>query len=104
MIVRAWRGFADTAHSQAYPSHLLETVRPKLAELPGFHGLYLLRRTVGAEVEYLVLTLWDSLAAIRNFASPDLERAVVEPEARAALLRYDATVQHFEVLATPDAL
>jgi len=104
MIVRAWRGFANAANSQDYPRYLLETVRPKLADLPGFRGLYLLRRTAGAEVEYQVLTLWDSVAALRNFASPELERAVVEPEARAALLRYDATVRHFEVLATPDAL
>jgi hypothetical protein len=28
--------------------------------------------------------------------------AVVEPEARAALVRFDNTVQHYEVLAAPD--
>jgi hypothetical protein len=43
MIMRAWRGFADAAHSQDYPAICSKTVRPKLTELPGFRGLYLLR-------------------------------------------------------------
>jgi hypothetical protein len=41
------------------------------------------------------------MEALHEFAGPDLERAVVEPEARAALLRFDARVRHYEVLAAP---
>jgi hypothetical protein len=37
-------------------------------------------------------------SAIRGFAGADLDRAVVEPEAVAALLSFDATVRHFEVV------
>jgi hypothetical protein len=29
MVVRAWRGYAATAETQAYPEHLLQSVRPK---------------------------------------------------------------------------
>jgi heme-degrading monooxygenase HmoA len=102
VIVRAWKGFADTANAEAYPRHLLETVVPKLTRLPGFRGWYLLRRAGEAEVEYQVLTLWDSMAAIREFAGPHPERAVVEPEAQAALVRYDTAVQHYEVVGGQD--
>ena len=101
MILRAWRSFAALADAERYPRHLLETVRPKLETIPGFRGLYLLRRQDGAEVEYQVLTLWDSMDTIRTFAGATPERAVVEPEAQAVLLRFDAEVQHYEVLARP---
>ena len=101
MIARSWRGYAARSSAQAYPEHLLETVRPKLEELSGFRGLYLLRRDQGDEVEFLVVTLWESMDAVRGFAGNHPEVAVVEPEARAALLRFDRSVRHYEVLAAP---
>jgi len=103
MIVRAWRGYASPGNAEAYPRHLLQRVRPQLERLPGFRGLYLLRGGTDVEVEYQVLTLWDSMDAVRAFAGPALDRAVVEPEARAALVRFDSEVRHYEVLADPAA-
>lgn len=101
MILRAWRGYAAPTNPDAYPHHLLHTVRPQLEQLAGFRGLYLLRRDTGPEIEYQVLTLWDSMAAIRQFAGEYPERAVVEPAAAAALVRFDREVDHYEVMATP---
>lgn len=43
-----------------------------------------------------VLTFWDSMASIHRFAGADA--AAVEPEARAVLKRFDARVEHFDVL------
>ena len=102
MVVRSWRGYASVSNAEAYPKHLLETVRPVLEALAGFRGVYLLTRQEAGEVEYLVLTLWDSMDAIRQFAGDEPNRAVVEPEARAVLLRFDAEVKHYQALASPD--
>jgi len=104
MIVRAWRGYAASGNSDAYPRHLLEVIRPKLRGLAGFRGLYLLSRAGANEIEYQVLTLWESMEAVQAFAGSTPDRAVVEPEARAALIRYDTAVQHYEVLAAPPGL
>jgi heme-degrading monooxygenase HmoA len=101
MVVRSWRGYAAAGKAHAYPEHLLRSVRPKLEQLNGFRGLYLLRRSQGNEVEFRVLTLWESMEAVRSFAGAQPELAVVEPEARAALVRFDSTVDHYEVVATP---
>ena len=101
MVVRAWRGYGAVAEAQAYPKHLLQTVRPKLEEIDGFRGLYLLRHRDAEQIEYLVLTLWDSMDAVRSFAGDQPEVAVMEPEARAVLVRFDDTVRHYEVLADP---
>jgi heme-degrading monooxygenase HmoA len=101
MIVRVWNGYAAATNADAYPRHLLQTVRPKLERLAGFRGLYLLRRAARDAVHYQVLTLWDSLQAILAFAGEQPDRAVVEPEAEAALGRFDSLVSHCDVLAAP---
>ena len=101
MVVRSWRGYGALPEQEAYPRHLLQTVRPKLEQLAGFRGLYLLRRYHPDEVEFLVLTFWDSMEAVRAFAGEQPELAVVEPEARAALVRYDALVSHYEMVGSP---
>ena len=41
---------------------------------------------------------WRSLNAIRAFAGTDIEKAVVEPDAVAALIEFDTTVRHYEIL------
>jgi hypothetical protein len=49
-------------------------------------------------VELVVLTLRDSIEAIRQFAGPEPNKALVEPEARAGLTSFDEYVTHFEVV------
>ncbi len=101
MILRIWRAYADASSADEYPRHLLDKVRPELERIAGFDGLFLVTRQHGDEVEYVVQTLWDSMEAIRTFAGPHPERAVVEPAAAALLLRFDTTVDHYEVLSAP---
>jgi hypothetical protein len=45
-----------------------------------------------------VLTRWKSMDAIRAFAGSEIDNAVVEPGAVAALIDFDAKVQHYEVI------
>jgi heme-degrading monooxygenase HmoA len=101
MIARSWTGHAPLDDPDSYPSFLLEVVRPQLEALDGFCGLYLLRRPGSDAIEYRVITLWDSMDAIRAFAGDEPGRAVVEPEARAALASFDREVRHYDVVARP---
>ena len=50
-----------------------------------------------SEIEILVETMWRSLEAIRNFAGPDLEAAVVGGEAAVLLTKFDRRVHHYEI-------
>jgi len=61
-----------------------------------------LRRAVNGAIEFVVLTLWDSMSAIRKFAGADAERAVVAQQAQALLSSFDDSVSHFEVVHRPD--
>ena len=98
MIVRMWRGRAALSNPLAYSGHFRRRVLPELERIEGFLGASLLRRDGGDAVEFLVLTRWASMDAIRAFAGDDVEKAVVEPEAVAALAAFDHTVQHYEVV------
>lgn len=97
-ILRLWKGRATAAKAADYVRHASQTVFPEAQSLPGHRGAYLLRRSVGNGIEFMVLTLWASMDAVRGFARPDPERAVVEPAARAALSDFEETVTHYEVL------
>lgn len=98
MIARLWRGVApDGPNADAYLRHLRESVLPALAAIDGYRDVRVLRRDDPGRVEFLVMTFWDSMAAIRRFAGAEPERAVVEPGARAVLAEYDDFVRHYEV-------
>ena len=98
MIVRMWRGRASAANPEGYADYFRKTLLPELKTIEGFVGASLLRRAAGDAIELTVLTRWQSLEAIRAFAGTELEKAVVEPEAVAALVDYDRRVTHFEVV------
>jgi heme-degrading monooxygenase HmoA len=98
VIVRAWHAIATAEGADAYREHFTRTVLPDLQRIDGYRGGYLLRRDHDTHVRLQVLTLWDSLEAIRSFAGANLENAVVEPAAQAALVTYDSTVTHHTVV------
>jgi len=98
MIIREWRGRASSSHADAYPTHFREKVIPELRRVPGFAGAQLARRQLGDKIEFLVLTRWRSMDAIRAFAGMDVDKAVVEPGAVAALMEFDTRVRHYEVV------
>ena len=99
MIVRMWRGQAKAENADAYERFVTTKVFAELPAIAGHRGAYLLKRPIehGSEVEFIAVTLWESLAAIRGFAGDSIDRAVVEPEARAARSGFDDVVRHFEL-------
>ena len=70
------------------PKHFRESVVPELRIVPGFLGAHLSQRQMGDRVEFVVLTHWQSMDAIRSFAGASVDKAVVEPGAVAALIDF----------------
>ena len=95
MIVRVWRGQTPVASADAYERHVTQAVFPGLRGIPGYHGAKVLRRETSDGVEFIVMTYWESLEAIREFAGPRPETAVVTPEARALLSNFEAFARHY---------
>ena len=99
MIVRIWHGWTAPDNANTYEALLKEEIFVGIENrrIPGFNGIQLLRRDAGAEVEFVTIMRFDSLAAVREFAGDDYEVAVVPPKARAVLTRFDGRSQHYEL-------
>lgn len=104
MIARQWRAWAVPPNDARSVEHFETAVVPHLREIPGCLGAQLLRHQVEGEVELIAISYYESLEAVRAFAGHDLERAVVEPAARAVLARFDERCTHFEVIASFETL
>lgn len=104
MIARIWRGTTDAERADEYLRYLEETGLTEYRRIPGNRGVFVLRRIAGGSAEFLLLSLWDSMDAIRRFAGPDPERAVYYAKDREFLQTLEPTVAHFEVLESPEPL
>lgn len=98
MISRQWRGVAKAEHVERYIEHLRTDTFPAIRKLPGFVSASILRRSVSEGVEFLVVTRWVSLDAIRAFAGENAEVAVVPRKVQDMMLDFDRIVRHYDVV------
>jgi len=102
MLARTWRGATRAADADRYAAYVEDTGLRAFAETAGNRGSLLLTRRVDldgeAGTEFLVVSLWDSMDAVKRFAGPIPEQAVFYPEDDAYLVRRDLTVEHYEVV------
>lgn len=101
MIGRLWRGATAPADADAYSRFLADELLPSLAAIDGYQGAYVLRRESGDGVEFVTLTLFDSMDAVRAFAGSEPERPVIEPAAERLLMHVGERVDHLEVVVAP---
>src|SRR5579859_122550 len=97
MISRHWRALARRGEADNYIRHLLHETFPKLSGIAGFIKASILRRELEGGTEFLIVTEWLSLDAIKGFAGADPEAAVVPAVVQAMMLEYDPRVRHYEV-------
>jgi hypothetical protein len=102
MISRLWHGWTTRANADAYEQLLRAKVLPGIHRVTGYRGAYLLRRDVGAEVEFVTITFFESMDAVRAFAGEQYDVAVVPPDAQALLSRFDAKSVHYETILQPE--
>jgi hypothetical protein len=102
VICRLWNGWTTEANADAYERLLITEIAPGIVAkgISGFQRMQVLRDiTSNGEVCFTTLMWFDSLESIRAFAGDDHAVAVVPPEARALLRRFDARSRHTEVLS-----
>jgi heme-degrading monooxygenase HmoA len=100
MICRLWHGWTAAGDADAYERYLREELYPRLEGGPGFAGYDVLRRAGGDEVEFVTMTWFDSLDAVRAFAGNAYERPVITETAARLLARSDTRAVHYELAAT----
>ena len=101
MIGRLRHGWTTRENADAYETLLETKILPGIHRVKGHAGAFLLRRDVPDGVEFVTLTFFDSLEAVRAFAGVDYKTAVVPPEARKLLSRFDQESVHYDVVSQP---
>lgn len=97
MIMRQWRGRVPSEKAEDYLSYLQATGLREYRDTPGNLGVFVTTRPVGRATEFLLVTFWDSVDAVRRFAGDDYEKAVYYPEDDRFLLSKETTVAHRHV-------
>ncbi len=102
MIARVWRGWTEHGNANAYEQVFSKVVLPELEAVAGLSDAYLLRRQLATEVEFVALTIFESLSAVRDFAGEDYETAVISTEAKQVLKRFEERAAHYEIVVAKD--
>ena len=98
MIARSWKGATKAQDAEAYLEYLHATGFSEYRKTPANRGVLGLRRIVKDRAEFLLISLWDSKEAIKQFAGDDIDKAVFYPEDERFLVERDNHVSHYEVV------
>lgn len=97
MIARVWRGNTRVEQADEYEAFTVRRGIGDYRATPGNRGALLLRRNSESTAEFLLISFWEDLEAIRRFAGPDVEKAVYYPEDDRFLLGKEPRVTHYDV-------
>jgi heme-degrading monooxygenase HmoA len=96
-IARIWRGRTLAAKADEYEAYLFASGIARIREIPGNLGVTVLRRADGKETEFVVMSIWESIDAVKRFAGKDYDKAVILDRDREYLLEVEPTVKHYEI-------
>ncbi|PSF13233.1 antibiotic biosynthesis monooxygenase family protein [Marinobacter shengliensis] len=98
MIARIWKGWTTQNNASAYEELFKNTVLPKVTQgVDGHISTNLLRCEMGDNVEFTTIFWFESLEAVKSFAGPNFEQAVVPEQVKALMSHYEETVHHHDV-------
>ena len=101
IIARLWHSVTTAENASQYEDLLRARSCRESHRVEGYRGAYLLRREVPEGAEFVTLTLFESMDAVRRFAGDDPEKAVVPEQAAPALARFDSRSVHYTVCSSP---
>ena len=97
MIARHWKGVARAEEARNYIHHLRLETFPQLSAIDGFVDATILKREVDEGIEFLIITVWQSLDAIKAFAGENLTEAVVPQNVQDMMITFDTHATHYEI-------
>ena len=100
MIWRIWHGKTNAENADAYEQMLRSHILPGIERIDGYRGAHLLRKAIEGGAEFVTITMFDSLNAVKAFAGDDFEAAVVLPEARKLLFSFDGRSEHYDLIGS----
>ncbi len=84
---------------EGHVEQIKNTGMKDFARLKGNMGAFVLARDVGDESEFVVISLWDSMEAVKAFAGDGADKPRYYPGDDEFLLEKEPSVKHYEVVA-----
>jgi heme-degrading monooxygenase HmoA len=97
VIARVWHGRTPVEKSEEYLRFLIARAVPDYRSVAGNRGVSIMRRNEGGATHFVILTAWESRAAIEGFAGADIETTKYYPEDQDFLLEFEPHVRHYEL-------
>lgn len=105
MIVRTWIGWTAAEQADAYENYMNEVAMDGYASVPGNRGVLMLRRPSDMQrVEFMMITLWDSMEDIAGFAGEDASEAVFYDRDDEFLIDRQWHVSHYDVYGRSETI
>ena len=98
MIARIWTGVTPASKADEFADYIRRTGVPGLVQTAGNRRVYVFRRIADQQAHYMVLSLWESEAAIREFSGDDIQKARYYPEDERFLLWLEPSVAHYDII------
>lgn len=99
MTARIWEGKTKIEHLSEYEDFMKVSAIPDYTKTTGFVKLMFLKNTDKQFAYFKLITVWDNLEVIKNFAGDDYEIAKYYPEDKNYLIDFPEKVTHFEIFA-----
>jgi len=97
LIARLWHGRTRLSDADEYAEFMKVRAAPDYGSLDGLERLYFLRRDEGDVAHFLLVTMWDSMDSVRQFAGDEPEKAKYYPEDDDFLLEKEETSALYDV-------
>jgi len=99
MIARIWHGRTKVEDYEEYTEFMKVKAIPDYRKTNGFVKLIFLRNIKDNAGHFTLITFWENLEVIKNFAGEDFEKAKYYLEDENFLLEFEEKVTHYEVFA-----
>ncbi len=99
MIARVWHGTTAEKDYEEYTAFMRSRAIPDYKKTEGFVKLMFLRNLKDSIAHFTLITYWENMEVIKNFAGSDFEKAKYYPEDSRFLLEFEEEVTHFLVFA-----
>jgi heme-degrading monooxygenase HmoA len=97
MIARIWHGAVTAAKGEEYLKRMREVALPDYKSISGNRGAFCLHRMEAEVAHFEMLTFWDDVDAIKQFASENFELAKYYDFDRAFLVELESKALHYTV-------
>ena len=97
MVSRHWTGLVKKERAGDYILHLQNETFKKIGTIPGFVSAKILHRELDDGTEFLIITEWENIEAIKEFAGENYRIAVIPQIAKEMMVRFDDEAKHYKI-------